>query len=266
MADLERIDDALAALDRLLDRAIERNDPIGYFTAVYRTVTARIRDGVRAGEFDDAERMERFDVLFARAFLDAVEAHRAGRPTSRSWRVALTAAPRSVLVLQHVLVGMNAHINLDLGVAAARTQQGAAIDELRDDFERLNDVLAAMVDRMQEALARVSPWTDLMDRVCGGLDEELAGWSVGRARHHAWELAERLARPGDHDRVVDDRDRLVALVGARVLHPVLLPTRIAVAAAARLERPSVRAVAEALQEPVRVSSASAPPAARTAST
>ncbi len=246
----ETIDDALAAMDRLLDRAIEDDAPIGYFTAVYRAVTARIRDGVRAGEFDDNERMERFDVLFAGYFLDAAADHRAGRPTSRSWRVALTAPRRSVLVLQHVLVGMNAHINLDLGVAAARTQDGADVAELRDDFERLNDVLAEMVDRMQEALARVSRWTDLMDRVCGGLDEELAGWSIGRARHHAWELAEELSREGaDQDRLVEDRDRLVAVLGGRVLHPVLLSTRIAVGAAARLERPDVGAVAEALQEP-----------------
>ncbi len=246
----ETIDDALSAMDRLLDRAIEENDPVGYFTSVYRAVTARIRDGVRAGEFDDDERMERFDVLFATAFLDAAEDHEAGRPTSRSWRVALTAPCRSTLVLQHVLVGMNAHINLDLGVAAARTQQGTAVAELREDFERLNDVLAEMVDRMQEALARVSPWTDLMDRVCGGLDEELAGWSMGRARDHAWELAEELSRrSADHGRIVEDRDRIVALLGGRVVHPVLLSTRIAVAAAARLERPSVRRVAEALLEP-----------------
>jgi hypothetical protein len=237
-------------MDRLLDKAIDENDPAGYFTSVYRAVTARIRDGVRAGEFDDDERMQRFDVLFATAFLDAAEDHRAGRPTSRSWRVALTATRRSTLVLQHVLVGMNAHINLDLGVAAARTQQGGEVADLRDDFDRLNDVLAEMVDKMQEALARVSPWTDLMDRVCGGLDEELAGWSIGRARHHAWDLAEELSRRGaNHDRIVDDRDRLVALLGGRVVHPVLLSTRIAVAAAARLERPSVRTVAEALLEP-----------------
>jgi hypothetical protein len=250
MRNPETIDDALRAMDRLLDRAVEENDPVGYFTAVYRAVTARVRDGVRAGEFDDDERMERFDVLFAGAFLDAADAHRAGRPTSRSWRVALTAPRRSVLVLQHVLVGMNAHINLDLGVAAARTQEGTDVAALRGDFERLNDVLAAMVDRMQDALARVSPWTDLMDRVCGGLDEELAGWSVGRARRHAWELAEQLARPGaEQARIVDDRDRLVALLGGRVVHPVLLSTRLAVAAAARLERPSVGTVAEALLEP-----------------
>jgi Family of unknown function (DUF5995) len=250
MRNLETIDDVLAAMDRQLDREIEENDPAGYFTSVYRAVTARIRDGVRAGEFDNDERMQRFDVLFATAFLDAAEDHRAGLPTSRSWRVALTATRRSTLVLQHVLVGMNAHINLDLGVAAARTQQGGEVADLRDDFERLNDVLAGMVDKMQEALARVSPWTDLMDRVCGGLDEELAGWSIGRARHHAWELAEELSRRGaNHDRIVDDRDRLVALLGGRVVHPILLSTRIAVAAAARLERPSVRTVAEALLEP-----------------
>jgi hypothetical protein len=135
---LETIDDALVAMDRLLDRAIEENDPAGYFTSVYRAVTARVRDGVRAGAFDDDERMERFDVLFATAFLDAAEHHQAGRTTSRSWRVALTAPRRGTLVLQHVLVGMNAHINLDLGVAAALTQRGGDIVDLREDFERLD--------------------------------------------------------------------------------------------------------------------------------
>ena len=114
MPNPETIDDALRALDRLLDRAVDENDPIGYFTAVYRAVTARIRDGVRAGEFDDNERMERFDVLFAQAFLDATDDHRAGRPTSRSWRVALTAPRRSVLVLQHVLVSAAAAGRYDL--------------------------------------------------------------------------------------------------------------------------------------------------------
>ncbi|HET6562969.1 MAG TPA: DUF5995 family protein [Marmoricola sp.] len=246
----ETIDEVLVAMDRLLDRTVEENDPLGYFTCVYRTVTARIRDGVRDGEFDDDERMERFDVVFAQRFLDAAEQHRTGRAPSRSWRVALSTPRHSVLVLQHVLVGMNAHINLDLGIAAASIQDGDEIAELRGDFDRLNDVLAEMVDRMQEALGRVSPWTDLMDKVCGGLDEEVAGWSIGRARQRAWELAEQLAaQQADHDRIVDGRDRLVALLGGRLLHPVLLSTRIAVAAAARLERPSVRTVAEALLDP-----------------
>lgn len=248
----ETIDDAILAMDRMVDRALENNDPRGYFTCVYRAVTVRIRDGIAAGEFDDNERMERFDVLFARLYLDAATAHLDGGPgpVHASWRVAFDAPTRWTVALQHLLVGMNAHINVDLGVAAARTQQGGDVAALRDDFERLNDVLAAMVDRMQDAVGRVSPWSGLVDRAAGQFDEMIACWTIERARHGAWELAERLAAaPDDEDRLIADRDRKVAAIGTRILRPSL-PTRLAVAAASLRESGDVRSVADALRHEV----------------
>src|SRR5690606_2599419 len=138
---MHTIDDAVAAMDRLLDRSLATHDPRGFFTCVYRAVTVRVRDGIRAGEFDDGERMERFDVEFARLYLDAVRDHGRGRPVPASWEVTFEAPPRGTIALQHLLAGMNAHINLDLGIAAATVQQGRPIADLRDDFERISDVL-----------------------------------------------------------------------------------------------------------------------------
>lgn len=241
------IPDVVGEMDRLLDQQLEEDDPRGYFTCVYRAVTLRIGHGVVSGEFDDAERMERFDVLFAGMYLDAVDAHAADRPLSASWRAALDAPVRWRVALQHLLVGMNAHINLDLGVAAVRAQGDAPIADLHADFERLNDILASMVDLVQAALGTVSPWTAYVDRLAGVRDECLATWSIGVARGGAWRLAERLAAapPASHDLLIAARDRKVAVLGSRLITPSL-PVRLAAAAAYLRETRDLRKVVDAI--------------------
>ena len=243
---MESIDEAIAAMDRRIERALQTDDPGGYFACVYRSVTARVRDGIRSGEFEDCERMERFDVAFARLYLDAADGFDAGTQISRSWRVVFEARP-TALALQHVMAGMNAHINLDLGVAAAQVQRGLPVSELQADFERLNDVLAAMIDRMQEALTHTAPWTALADAWAGRVDELVSGWSIQYARARAWSFAERLAlaEGAEHDALVAARDLRVAAVGARILEPPL-PARWLTGLAAEQERADLRSVVAVL--------------------
>lgn len=243
----ESIDQVITRMDRRLDQAVATNDPRGHFAAVYRAVTARVRDGIEAGEFIDNDRMERFDVIFANFYLDAAEAYDAGRPLSASWRTTFDYATSPLLVLQHVLMGMNAHINLDLGVAAAHTLPGEQIIELEDDFERINDVLAEMIDRMQEAVAAVSPWTGLVDRVGGRLDEMVTNWSLEYARHRSWRFAQELARAGGDDSLVLARDRAVAGVNEVIACP-RRATRWAIAAARRREHADVATIVAALRD------------------
>jgi hypothetical protein len=97
------------------------------------------------------------------------------------------------IVLQHLLLAMNAHINLDLGIAAARTSPGGELPALKPDFDRINDVLAAMVDGVQRELAQVWPALGLLDRLVGNIDEAIAQFKIGKARDEAWRLAQRLA-------------------------------------------------------------------------
>lgn len=243
---MESIDEAIAAMDRQIDRALDTGDPRGYFTCVYRSVTARVRDGIRAGEFDDCARMERFDVAFARLYLDAADGFESGQEISRSWRVVFEAPP-SALALQHVMAGMNAHINLDLGLAAAQVQRGLPVTELQADFERLNDVLAAMIDRMQEALTHTSAWTAAADQWAGRVDELVSGWSIEYARGRAWAFAEQIAvlEGSQYEAAVAARDARVAALGGRILDP---PAPLSWVAdwAARHERHDLRSVVEEL--------------------
>jgi len=255
MARHDSIDVVIAEMDRVIDRSIEGSDARGWFAIVYRAVTARVRSGLETGDFDDADRMERFDVRFARYWLDAHAAWDRDEPVSASWTVSFEAARRPGLILQHLLLGMNAHINLDLGVAAAATCPGPAVVDLRNDFERINDVLAELVDQMQLAIADVSPLARSLDSVGLRFDEALTCFSLEHARARSWSFAERLATSvgSDAQDMVHDaalvaaRDRVVARYGARIADPGR-PLRWLLPVAVRRERADLASVADALRE------------------
>lgn len=242
---IETIDAAIAAMDGEVDRCIDCGDASGYFTVVYRAVTERVRDGIVAGEFADCEQMERFDVLFARRYLDARQRWQSGAgEVPLSWRLAFeTARDRHCLVAQHLLLGINAHINLDLGVAAAAAAPPGEIEALRDDFETINDVLSELVDRMQASLATVSPWTRVVDIAGLRFDEALVTFSLRRARADAWDFATTLSAvsPDQQHRLEAARDAEVAALGVRIAQPGR-PLRWLVGAAQRRERHDLEGV------------------------
>ncbi|MGH9165343.1 MAG: DUF5995 family protein [Acidimicrobiales bacterium] len=191
---VETVEDILRALDAVVDHALEVGSRDGYFAALYRQVTAKVRDGIATGFFDDGPRMERLDVAFARRYLDAHALFGAGSPPTRSWKLAFEAgAEVRPLILQHLLLGINAHINLDLGIAAAATAPGDALPGLRADFDRINEILAVLVDRVQHEMNEVSPCLGLLDRIGGRHDDEVIRFSLEVARTEAWRFAVELA-------------------------------------------------------------------------
>lgn len=109
------------ALDGIVEECPVRGGPRRYFAALYRRVTLRIEHDIANGVFDDGPRMERLDVLFANRYLDSYASFQAEeRPTS-CCRLAFEAAQSlRPIVLQHLLLGINGHTSLDLGIAAAR--------------------------------------------------------------------------------------------------------------------------------------------------
>ena len=89
---------------------------------------------------------------------------------------------------------MNAHINLDLGVAAARTSPGPALPALESDFVAINRLLAAQVNAVKAQLTEIFPPLRLIDEVVGQHEEdEIANFSLSTARDFAWHVAEVLA-------------------------------------------------------------------------
>lgn len=217
------IDEVLERLDYIIETSLNDQDPHGAFAVLYRRVTAAVKEGILAGQFDDGPRMERLDVVFANRYIDAWEARKAGKPVTEAWgSVFETAGQGRKLLLQHLLLGMNAHINLDLGVAAAIVCPGAAITGLQNDFNRINDLLSQMVDSVQDNLRSVSPLLGIVDWLGKDRDERFAGFGLKATRTLAWHSATRLAAlelDADLQTKIGILDRQVAIVGKRIAAP-----------------------------------------------
>ncbi|WP_437752603.1 DUF5995 family protein [Sorangium sp. So ce1389] len=239
----ENLDDVIERLDDIIERSVLQESRFGYFAALYRRVTAAVRDKVRAGFFSDGAQMERFDVAFANRYFAALDRHRAGEPgVGRAWTVAFDACARTEpIILQHIYLGMNAHLLVDLGIAAAETCPGDQIRALRCDFLRINDIVASLMRDVDRDVGRASPWVGALDRFAGGA-WGLANNAVLRgARELAWSSAVALA-PLDaraRGQLVERIDARAAWLAARIVAPVAGARGLARAVRAReLDEPS----------------------------
>lgn len=223
---IQTIDDVLRELADIVDDCWQQNSRLGYFPAMYRKVTAKIKEGVETGRFHYGERLERLDVVFAQRYIEAFHQHRRGEPTTRSWAYAFDMAQHEhPLIVQHLLLGMNAHINLDLGIAAADVSRGADLADLEHDFLEVNQVLAGLLDEVQGGVGLFSPLCSWLDRLGGRTDEALCNFSIRKARQAAWSKARELYTldPAHQADKVNEIDRQVSLL-ARVVCP---PTAVA---------------------------------------
>jgi hypothetical protein len=214
------IDEVITRLEGIIEECIATRSRLGYFAALYNRVTLAVREGIRKGEFDDGPRMERLDVTFANRYLTAYEQYRAGELPSRSWLKAFEAAENpDLVVLQHLLIGMNAHINLDLAVAAVRTSPGSQLAPLQPDFDRINTVLATLTPLVEQEIDQESPIFQKLTRIAPALELKAVGFAMDEARKAAWSFAQKLAFLSLQQQVpaMAARDTEVAILGDLVL-------------------------------------------------
>jgi hypothetical protein len=215
------IQGVLQVLDQIIDETVLANNRLGVFAYVYRRTTAEIEKAVQDGRFEDNPRMEAMDVTFANLYIKAYYDYKEGKPVSKSWKASFDAADSGITLVQHLMLGMNAHINLDLGQAAALTAPGNKIGLLKHDFMEVNKVLAELTDVMQKKLGRVSPLMFLLDWIGQRSDEVLVNFSMVKARDQAWNLAEDLARLSGTKREerIQQADENVAMLSNILVNP-----------------------------------------------
>ena len=100
-------------------------------------------------------------------------------------------------MLQHLLLGINAHINYDLVLSLVDLlePEWKELSESRRqdryaDHCLVNEVIAATIDTVQdEVVERHNPRMDLIDRLLGRLDERLLSALITRWRQGVWDNA-----------------------------------------------------------------------------
>ncbi|HLA62930.1 MAG TPA: DUF5995 family protein [Rhodothermales bacterium] len=242
------IDEVVAYLDDVIEDCRRQESRMGYFAALYRRVTVEVKGRMDKGSFKDAERMESLDVLFANRYLDAYHRHRRGETPTRAWAYSFAAAddPEPV-VLQHLLMGMNAHIHLDLGIAAAEVVRRHRLRGFKHDFDLINAVLFDLVDEIQTEVNHTSGMMTTLDWITGRLDEYVLGFALAQARRRAWRRAASLMGVPTtfHGSLVDRFDRHTEGLAQRI-HLLPSPVNILLNPLREVEQEPVRAIIDRL--------------------
>jgi len=216
------INDVINALDDIIQNAQTTQSPLGYFAALYRKVTIKVREGIENNFFDDGVRMEKLDVIFASRYLDAYEAYQNNQRVTTSWEIAFKVSKEYwPIVLQHLLMGMNAHINLDLGIAAAEISKGKNIEDLKDDFNKINEILSSLVGEVENDLAAIWPTLKKILQWTHKVDDFLVDFSMELARDGAWKFAQEIAAAPENqlETIIMKRDEKVAENASLVMNP-----------------------------------------------
>jgi hypothetical protein len=220
------IDGVIDCLQVAIEDSIKTGSRLGYFAALYKRMTIAVRDAIRAGKFQDAARMEALDVAFANRYLATREQYFAGELHGQSWLQAYAAAGSDrYTVLQHLLIGINPHIMIDLGVAAARTCPGDKLAGLQQDFNTINAVIAGLFPVIDAELDDLSPaqrWIDHHSLIGFFKDKAIDG-CINEGRKSSWGFANSLAYldlPAQAI-TIGHRDRDARLLGECILHDPL---------------------------------------------
>ena len=182
----QTIDEVIAILEQIIETSKAQESTLGYFAALYQKVTIHVKEKLGTDYFEDDKRMEQLDVVFANRYLEAYFDYTQGKSTTRSWKTTFDAADdNSLIVLQHLLLGMNAHINLDLGIAVSKLTTKSTIDDLHSDFNKINDILNSLVEEVQNDLAKIWPMLLAILKFFKKVDDFLIRFSMIAARDGA---------------------------------------------------------------------------------
>ncbi|GAB1692820.1 DUF5995 family protein [Krasilnikovia sp. M28-CT-15] len=209
-----------ALLDRMRAELATLGGAQRYFHSVYLRTTEAVAAEIERGGFADGDWVRRWDLAFATLYLDALDADRAGRPVTQPWQVAFTAARDrpDLPPLQHVLLGLNAHINFDLpqaliAVISPDDFDDAAILARRDaDHRHVDVVLQARVSAEARELGAVSR-VGLLDRLLRPANRAASRRFLAEARAKVWHntrVLDQARRARTYDTVLAELERLCA--------------------------------------------------------
>ncbi len=221
MPDTTTITDVLKELDIIIAESTATNSRLGLFAYIYRRTTAEIASEIALGHFEDNKHMETFDVAFAKLYLDAYKVYKNNGNVSSAWAYAFDHAEEPLTIVQHIMFGMNAHINLDLAVATATTTADREIRDIENDFNKVNDILFQITNELQDRLSRVSPLMFILDVLGKNNDENVINFSMRKAREQSWNSANLLWSLGQDQNAdaINNIDHFVRKLSERIKAP-----------------------------------------------
>ncbi len=216
------IDEVILNLDNIISTCRQQQNRIGYFASLYRKMTLAVKQGIANNSFADGKRMELLDVIFANRYLQAWEAYTNHQKCTNAWCAVFdSTSTHHLIVLQHLILGINTHINLDLGIAAAQACPGNQIFDLESDFNQINDIISSLMQNVQDDLSQVWPPLKFILGFANHRQDVVLNFSIATARKASWANALALAALPENATAsyIETMDNTVSEIGKRIINP-----------------------------------------------
>ena len=196
----ETVPEVQDAMSALAESDHARGSRRAIFLKLYLGVTNEVPKRAATGFFEDGVWGQRllvdFANLYARARFDYDRG--AADQCPKAWRLAFrTADAQTGLLLQDLLLGVNAHINHDLAFSLASIGVDPHRDSRYRDHTRVNTILEDLTGPSQDEItALYAPGLSLAADLAEPISEIAAAFSIAKARESAWQHAVSLVNAG----------------------------------------------------------------------
>ncbi len=200
--------DIISKMEILADEWEKKNDNRAIFLRCYSMMTDGMMKAIADKRFQDNPWVEQLLHRFADYYFDALACFDCGEEVPLVWLEVHDAATHKKLhVLQHLILGINAHINYDLVLTLFDLLQHEwrhlpqDIRRMRyEDHCMVNQIISETIDRVQdEVVEDYAPSMDLVDRLMGRLDEKLLSRLIRKWRADVWENTQAMLQCSDHE-------------------------------------------------------------------
>lgn len=200
--DMEHTDPVIARMHQQADQWECRGDLRFLFLRCYAIMSHNMLEALETGRFQDPVWVKGLLHHFADYYFDALQQYD-GREddTPAVWRQAHDAScTQDLHVMQHLLLGINAHINYDLVLSLydELSPDWPVLDnkerEMRhQDHLLVNTIISETIDTVQDqVIKRQSPFMGLVDRMMGRVDEWLLSEIISGWRSDVWRETGRM--------------------------------------------------------------------------
>jgi hypothetical protein len=221
MKTAQKINQVIELLDEIIAHSIKHNSRAGFFACLYRKMTIAVKSGIANGAFEDGPRMEKLDVVFANRYLEAFFNYQQNKVITQSWKIAFDCNKQPLTTIQHLLLGMNAHINLDLGISAAQISKGSDIHLLQKDFNKINDVIGSLINSVQTDLEEICFPMKFVRFIDNKSKDAVINFSMKIARDTAWANALAISMQPENawNNYLSGLDKNIAQVAKNIIKP-----------------------------------------------
>jgi hypothetical protein len=187
--------DIVHKMDALAKDWESRRDNRGIFLRCYCMMTRNMVTALDEKRFMDEDWVRHMLHRFADYYFDALACFDCGEEVPNAWRYVHDAATQDDLhVLQHLFLGVNAHINYDLVLTLYEILQPEWDKLSESDREKryqdhllVNTIIEETIDQVQdEVVEKHAPKMDLVDKLLGRLDEKLIAGLIRKWRKSVW--------------------------------------------------------------------------------